>query len=49
MGLEFNVLPVSPDIAETSLEKDFMLCFPLSLPNCIAGKIPPKTNKCEVN
>lgn len=49
MGLEFSVLPVSPDTAETSLGKDFMLCFHSSLPNCIGGKMPPKPNKCEVN
>lgn len=49
MGLEFNVLLVRPDVAETPLDQDFMLYFHSYLPNCIAGKIPPKPNKGEVN
>lgn len=49
MRLEFNILLVSPDIAETSLEQDFMFYFHSYLPNCVAGKIPHKPNKCKVN
>lgn len=38
-----------PGMAKTSLGKDFMLCFHSSSPNCIAGKMSPKPNKCEAN